>query len=187
MDGEGCADSASDSTSRPVVSEPEVRARFRLHTAAVRRRAMLSIPMIGLLLAVDWWGFGPVGGMVITGAAGVTLLVMLFAVVWPRRRAALRASAVSGDLLGFYRKDLDRKISALRKGRSLFPVAAILGGVAMLLGIWSIIADHVADRDLAHARTQIAMVVSMGVCLLPQWHRIRVDLPRLERERQELG
>ena len=93
----------------------------------------------------------------------------------------------SPELLEFYRRDLDREIAGLRGARQLVVVLTVLGVGNLLFLIADVVKELVRGRGLPDIEKYLATFVVFALVGGVMWVRGRRVLPRLLREREELG
>ena len=94
---------------------------------------------------------------------------------WEDRRKALRAATTKEELFAFYRKQLDREI---RSERHLAFICLFLGSL-FFMGFLDLDAESLRRFIMP----TVALVCFVGVFL----HSMCVEVPRMQREREELG
>jgi hypothetical protein len=164
-----------------------VRAGFVARRRLDRRRKLGGLASFFVMGAMGWWAMGPAHGALFAafvGAIGVFVHVRLFR---PEERLARRAEAADADVLDFYRRDLDKEIRGLRGGRLVLLVLGILLASNLLLMVAAIATELARGRPLPNVESYVATGVVFTVIGAVMWLRGRRALPRLERERAELG
>ncbi len=161
------------------------RSAFRDRRRAARRGAVTGWALLPPLLAVFWWTLAP--PLFLCLAAWTTAML----VAASRRgaadaRSARRAESVDEELLAFYRADLDREIALIRGSKHLIPLLAVSFGVLMAANL-ALLAKALFFDDRPFAEPQLLMpLMVLPTVFVWLWRRVRVVLPRLERERREL-
>ncbi len=164
-----------------------VRHGFHARRRLDRSRKLGGLACFAVMGVVAWWALGPA-----TGALFVAFLVGIVAFVYwrfvlPEQRRARRAEALDADLLEFYRRDLDTEIAALRGARRLVVVLTVLGVGNLLFLIADVVKELVRGRGLPDVEKYLATFVVFALVGGVMWVRGRRVLPRLLREREELG
>ncbi len=103
-----------------------------------------------------------------------TVAFLMLVVWWDERRKALRAAATEGELIAFYRKQLDREI---RGERHLAFLCLFFGGL-FFMGFLDINAESLRRFIMP----TLALLFFLGVF----FHSMCVEVPRMLREREEL-
>jgi len=161
------------------------RAAFRDRRRAVRRGALTAWALTPPLVAVFWWTLAPPLFWCLVAWMSAMLVVASRAGAEDARRAR-RAEVVDADLLAFYRTDLDREIAVIRGSKPLFPILAASFG-AMIVATLALLAKALFFDDRPFAEPQLLMpLVVLPIVFAWLSRRVRVVLPRLERERKEL-
>jgi len=161
------------------------RAAFRGRRHALRRGALTAWALTPPLVAVFWWTLAPPLFWCLVAWWSVMLVVA------SRRgaedaRQARRAEVVDEELLSFYRAHLDGEIAVIRRSKPLFPLLTASFG-ALIVANLALLAKALFFDDRPFAEPQLMMpLVVLPTVFAWLWRRVRVVLPRLERERREL-
>jgi hypothetical protein len=162
-----------------------MRSAFRAHRNARRRGARTAWALTPPLVAVLLWTLSPPLSWCLVAWLIVMLVLASRSDANEARRARL-AGVVSADLLAFYRADLDREIALIRKSKPLFPMLAVSFGLMIVASLALLVKALIAD-DRPFDEPQLLMpLVVLPIVFAWLWRRVRVVLPRLERERKEL-
>jgi hypothetical protein len=117
-----------------------------------------------------------------------TLVVVLYRkFLRPEQRLWRDVESIDTEMLAFYRSDLDKEIEGLRGGRLLLVVFGGLFALNALLMAGHIVKEVLLGNGIPRLETYLATFVTFALLWGVFWLRARVVLPRLERERRELG
>jgi hypothetical protein len=164
-----------------------VRAAFRARRRHRTRATRTGLAMLTAIVALETWAFGPAWGAALGVFALVVLVFGLFRTILPNARRAREAERVDAELLDFFRRDLDHEIEELRRSKPLLPVVLWIYALLVLVTA-GLVAKRlwITHEPVEWPELLVPVVVVTGVWV-PIWRRVRVSLPRLERERQELA
>lgn len=164
-----------------------VRARFRGRRRALSNRQLRGLAAFVVMVAITWSVAGPSVGLAFAGwFAGIAGYVY-WRFVLPERRRVSRLEAVDTDLLAFYRASLDQEIEGLRSGRPLMVVFGLLFVMNALLMVGHVVWRVVRGEEVSPLGSHLATFGVFAVLAGFFWLRGRVLLPRVLRERRELG
>ena len=162
-----------------------VRDGFRQRHERDRLRIGKGVLVVAAITLLHGWSRGWAGAAFI-GAVGAIMLVLAWLLVarprWRRARAALDPG---GDLLATYRADLDREIGGLRQSRAWFWVVAVAWGAVLIMQPVVLWKQHAFGEPLDVRGAAFAALIGAWLVGSMLW-RLRVTLPRLERERAEI-
>ena len=164
-----------------------VRAGFRARRRVDRNRKLRGLASFAVMVAIAWSVGGP-----ITGAAFAVLFALIGALLYrwflvPEQRRWRDVESIDTEMLAFYRSDLDKEIAGLRGGRPLLVVFGLLLAMNALLMAGHIVKEILLGNGLPRLETYLATFVTFAALGGVFWLRARLLLPRLERERRELG
>ena len=156
-------------------------AALRRRVTGIWRRVAACVAVLVGTFALNWWENGLRSALGLGALCTVVLAAGLWLAHWPRIRRARRAEAAGEDLLACYRADLDGELARLRTSRGAAAAIAVLDVVVIATRARSVLLHGVAER--VHL-VQLVCAVSLLAFMA---YRFLVALPRLERERRELG
>ncbi len=175
---------------RAAVAERDwehVRASFRLRRRSERNRKLRGLACVLTIVALQWWALGPLAGA-ITATFGVVVLVFAwFRYVLPRERRARQVESVDTEMLAYYRQELDEEIGGLRSSRPLVVVLLVLYAATLVLMVANVAKELVLGHGFPNIENYVATFIVFTLVGGGMWWRGRHVLPRLERERRELG
>ncbi len=169
----------------PAPGVAGLRAGFiaRLHRR--RRDTAIGIAGAAAVIALHSWAYGTEYVGIMIGVLVIGLVVVVFRFQLPRRRRELAALAPDGDLLGTYRTDVELDIKGFRSARSLLPAYFIVGALALAIQPVLLVKQYLFSEELSW-RGAIWSFLIFGSLGYKLWRDSYVNLPRLERELDEL-
>jgi hypothetical protein len=171
----------------PTRNAEAARAALRKRLDDSRSRIGRSLAVVAVIVGLQAMSGGLESALVIGGMAAVIVAVGLFAVVLPRRRRALAAGSIEGDLLAWLRADLDREIGGLRRTRPYLTALGVLAALLLLLTVANLAKDlWLVPKPIVPAHYFVPLVI-MALVGFQLWYDVRHRLPWLEREREDLS
>jgi len=164
-----------------------VRARFWARRRLDRNRKLRGLASFVLIFGLTAWSLGPVAGTGVALFAVAMLAIGWWRVVLPEQRRARAARSVDADLLAFYRRDLDQELARLRGSRLLVVVMVVLFASNLVLMLGHVAKEMWLGHGFPDVQSYVATFVVFAVIGGMMWCHGRYRLPRLERERRELG
>jgi hypothetical protein len=171
---------------RPDPGEVErAREGVRRMVARVRRSAIGGGILLTIVVPLAFWAHGPVFGLVIAASGVLTAAGIGALVLGPWLRRAHRAAASDGEVVAFYRSELDRSIRSIRRAAPFVWITVALVCVTIVLVAARSIREAGAGRS-PDLRADVLNGLLFAVVIAMTVHTVRVRLPQLERERREM-
>ncbi|MBI5431466.1 MAG: zf-HC2 domain-containing protein [Planctomycetes bacterium] len=164
-----------------------VRTGFVARRRAERNQRLRGLGAILLLVGIIGWSLGPAAGATFAALALALIGVGYWRLVRPQLRRAQAVATLNTDMLAFYRADLDQEIRGLKGARQLVVVLALLFALNAIFMLGHVVREQLLGHDFPNVRSYVATFITFALVGGAMWLRGRAVLPRLERERAELG
>lgn len=160
---------------------------FRAHRRAARRRALLGTGALVLLVSGTAVTLGPWAGGALALGTALAAGYHVAAVVGPEARHLRALESDRASLVDRYRADLDRRLSELRGARQVVFITGLLLVINLAFMLAKIARELWHGRAFPDVESHLATFVTFTVVGAVMAAHGRRALPRLERERAELG
>lgn len=188
-----CRAYAADAGASPWPTPPAapdwgaVLAGFRTHRQAERRRALVGAGALVLVMGGAAVTLGPWAGGALALGTGLALGYHTLVVARPEARRLRALESDRAGLVERYRADLDRRLADLRGARQVVFVTGLLMVLNLVFMLAKVTRELALGRGLPDVESHLATFVTFAVVGAVMAAHGRRALPRLERERAELG
>jgi len=164
-----------------------VRAGFRARLRTNRNKMLWELASFVPMVAIGLWVFEPTTGIVFALLVLAIPAFVYWRLIIPKGRRARQAESIDTEMLNYYRKDLDDEIRGLRGGRLLIIAFGALFAWTLLFMTVRVVEALLRGQGFPNVESDVATFVTFALIGGVMWLRSRSVLPRLVRERAELG